>query len=239
MRDGVHIRLTLTRGVKVTSGMDPRLNQSGPTRSCSPARGLGHGHDGLADHDGVRRFRRLPDPKIITQPAVRSSQIRPIRQVLTMLMLDVRFVPRRARRTCSSSRTTSCARAHGMPGGITRDDARALRCAPDAYGSATCRCQIYRADEMFCTGTMGDLRRSRRSQARSGRPSRTHDQATPERVHELTTTRRHESSTRIACERDDPSHETITTIRRIINRNRCGRGHRHGTRRDGGRIARA
>src|SRR5690242_7653378 len=24
MRDGVHIRLTLTRGVKVTSGMDPR-----------------------------------------------------------------------------------------------------------------------------------------------------------------------------------------------------------------------
>src|SRR5204863_3796799 len=31
MRGGVHIRLTLTRGVKITSGMDPRLNQSGPT----------------------------------------------------------------------------------------------------------------------------------------------------------------------------------------------------------------
>src|SRR5438477_10563552 len=31
MRDTVHIRLTLTRGVKVTSGMDPRLNQTGPT----------------------------------------------------------------------------------------------------------------------------------------------------------------------------------------------------------------
>src|SRR5206468_5674346 len=31
MRDAVHIRLTLTRGVKFTSGMDPRLNQSGPT----------------------------------------------------------------------------------------------------------------------------------------------------------------------------------------------------------------
>src|SRR5262249_16149748 len=31
MRDGVHIRLTLTRGLKVTSGMDPRLNRSGPT----------------------------------------------------------------------------------------------------------------------------------------------------------------------------------------------------------------
>src|SRR5881394_2247265 len=31
MRDSVHIRLTLTRGVKITSGMDPRLNQAGPT----------------------------------------------------------------------------------------------------------------------------------------------------------------------------------------------------------------
>ena len=31
MTDEVHIRLTLTRGVKITSGMDPRLNQSGPT----------------------------------------------------------------------------------------------------------------------------------------------------------------------------------------------------------------
>src|SRR6476646_8685404 len=29
MRDGVHVRLTLTRGVKITSGMDPRLNRSG------------------------------------------------------------------------------------------------------------------------------------------------------------------------------------------------------------------
>src|SRR5258708_21418210 len=31
MTDGVHIRLTLTRGVKITRGMDPPLNQSGPT----------------------------------------------------------------------------------------------------------------------------------------------------------------------------------------------------------------
>ncbi|HEX7160741.1 MAG TPA: aminotransferase class IV [Trebonia sp.] len=31
MVTGVHIRLTLTRGVKVTSGMDPRLNVTGPT----------------------------------------------------------------------------------------------------------------------------------------------------------------------------------------------------------------
>ena len=31
MHDGVHIRLTLTRGKKITSGMDPRLNQYGCT----------------------------------------------------------------------------------------------------------------------------------------------------------------------------------------------------------------
>src|SRR5438552_8063019 len=31
MRNGVHIRLTLTRGDKTTSGMDPRLNQTGTT----------------------------------------------------------------------------------------------------------------------------------------------------------------------------------------------------------------
>lgn len=31
MRDRTHIRLTLTRGEKVTSGMDPRWNRSGPT----------------------------------------------------------------------------------------------------------------------------------------------------------------------------------------------------------------
>ena len=31
MRDDVHIRLTLTRGEKITSGMNPRLNQSGCT----------------------------------------------------------------------------------------------------------------------------------------------------------------------------------------------------------------
>ena len=31
MRDGAHIRMTLTRGEKITSGMDPRLNQRGCT----------------------------------------------------------------------------------------------------------------------------------------------------------------------------------------------------------------
>src|SRR5438270_3846014 len=36
MRDGIHIRLTLTRGVKITSGMDSRLTQSDPTLIILP-----------------------------------------------------------------------------------------------------------------------------------------------------------------------------------------------------------
>lgn len=36
MRDDVHIRLTLTRGEKTTSGMDPRLNIYGPTLIILP-----------------------------------------------------------------------------------------------------------------------------------------------------------------------------------------------------------
>ena len=36
MTDGVHVRLTLTRGVKSTSGMDPRLNVNGCTLVILP-----------------------------------------------------------------------------------------------------------------------------------------------------------------------------------------------------------
>src|SRR6187399_2390519 len=67
MRDGVHIRLTLTRGVKVTSGMDPRLNQSGPTLIV-----LAEHKPPVYDKSGLRlvtsSIRRFPpdclDPKI-------------------------------------------------------------------------------------------------------------------------------------------------------------------------------
>src|SRR5260370_933107 len=67
MRDGVHVRLTLTRGVKYTSGMDPRLNQSGPTLIV-----LAEHKPPVYDKGGVRlitsAIRRFPpdclDPKI-------------------------------------------------------------------------------------------------------------------------------------------------------------------------------
>src|SRR5436309_3528292 len=67
MRDGVHIRLTLTRGVKVTSGMDPRLNQAGPTLIV-----LAEFKEPVYDRGGITlvtsAIRRFPpdclDPKI-------------------------------------------------------------------------------------------------------------------------------------------------------------------------------
>src|SRR5436190_17585069 len=67
MTDGVHIRLTLTRGVKITSGMDPRLNQAGPTLIV-----LAEFKDPVYDKAGITlvtsAIRRFPpdclDPKI-------------------------------------------------------------------------------------------------------------------------------------------------------------------------------
>ncbi len=67
MVTGVHIRLTLTRGVKLTSGMDPRLNVSGPTLIV-----LAEFKDPVYDLSGIRLItssvrRHAPDsldPKI-------------------------------------------------------------------------------------------------------------------------------------------------------------------------------
>lgn len=48
MRDGVHCRITLTRGLKSTSGMDPRLNVHGPTLIVVPEyKGMVYGDEGI------------------------------------------------------------------------------------------------------------------------------------------------------------------------------------------------
>ena len=67
MHDNVHIRLTLTRGEKITSGMDPRLNQLGPTLIV-----LAEHKEPVYGEDAIRLItssvRRFPpdcmDPKI-------------------------------------------------------------------------------------------------------------------------------------------------------------------------------
>jgi branched-chain amino acid aminotransferase len=168
MRDGVHIRLTLTRGTKVTSGMDPRLNQSGPTLIV------------LAEHKPpvygsapltlvTASIRRFPpdclDPKIHHANLLQSILAKIEANAAgadDALMLDRQgfvaetnathvFFVRRG--VVTTSRCGAC------PEGITRATVLEL-CAehriPHEVTDYT-QAELYRADEAFCTGTMGEL----------------------------------------------------------------------------------
>jgi branched-chain amino acid aminotransferase len=168
MVDGVHIRLTLTRGVKVTSGMDPRLNQSGPTLIV-----LAEFKAPVYDRGGLSfitsSIRRFPpdclDPKVHHNnlvPSILAKIEANHAGADQALMLDksgfiaeahgthVFFVRRDA---VFTSTTEAC------PEGITRQTILDL-CAADGIPVEVRRVSLteaYAADEMFCTGTMGEL----------------------------------------------------------------------------------
>lgn len=168
MRDGVHLRLTLTRGVKVTSGMDPRLNQSGPTLII-----LAEHKPPVYDKTGIRlitsAIRRFPpdclDPKIhhcnLLQSILAKIQAN-VAGVDDALMLDVRGFVAETNAThvflvqegvVLTSHQTAC------PEGITRATVLEI-CEKNGIPlrekdlSLT---EVYRAEEVFCTGTMGEL----------------------------------------------------------------------------------
>jgi branched-chain amino acid aminotransferase len=168
MFDGVHIRLTLTRGVKLTSGMDPRLNQAGSTlivlaEHKPPVYSTG----GLAlVTSSVRRFPPdCLDPKIHHNNLIQSILAKIEANVAgadDALMLDTRgfiaetnathlFLVDRGR--VLTPRVVAC------PEGITR--AAVLEICRDSAIPCEERdlslTEAYRADEMFCTGTMGEL----------------------------------------------------------------------------------
>ncbi|HEX4630515.1 MAG TPA: aminotransferase class IV [Chthoniobacterales bacterium] len=168
MRDGVHIRLTLTRGVKITSGMDPRLNQSGPTLIV------------LAEHKPpvyaktgltlITSKMRRPPPEIL-DPRIHHANL--LNSILAKieannagaddaLMLDTRgFVAETNATHIFIVRNGGVAtpRVLACPEGITRATVLEL-CAANAIpcqeGDLPLE-EVYRADEMFCTGTMGEL----------------------------------------------------------------------------------
>jgi len=168
MTDGVHVRLTLTRGVKITSGMDPRLNQSGPTLIV-----LAEHKPPVYDKAGLTlvtsSVRRFPpdclDPKIHHNNLIQSILAKIEANVAgadDALMLDTRgFVAETNathifvvnRNEVLTPLTVAC------PEGITR--AVVLKICRDhkiAYAQRDLSLtEIYRADEMFCTGTMGEL----------------------------------------------------------------------------------
>src|SRR5436189_4971173 len=168
MRDGVHIRLTLSRGVKITSGMDPRLNQSGPKLII------------LAEHkapvypkDGLKLITatvRRPPPEILDARIHHANLLNSILAKIEAnnagaddaLMLDTRgfvaetnathvFIVRKGELT--TPRVVAC------PPGITRATvieicaAEKIRCVETDLSLV----DVYGANEMFCTGTMGEL----------------------------------------------------------------------------------
>ncbi len=168
MRDGVHIRLTLTRGVKITSGMDPRLNQSGPTLIV------------LAEHKApvyatsgislITAGTRRPSPDVLDAKIHHNNLINSILAKIEAnvagaddaLMLDGRgfvaetnathlFLVERGR--LATPRTVAC------PEGITRATVLAL-CAKQTIVCDVrdlSLAEFYRAEEVFCSGTMGEL----------------------------------------------------------------------------------
>jgi branched-chain amino acid aminotransferase len=171
MRDGVHIRLTLTRGVKVTSGMDPRLNASGPTLIV-----LAEFKDPVYEASGIRLITasvRRPAPDCL-DPKIHHNNLLPsilakieanVAGADDAVMLDHRGFIAETNAThlfmvrppgslgLATPTTASC------PEGITR--ATVLRLACEA-GLATeegdyTLPQLYNAAEVFVTGTMGGL----------------------------------------------------------------------------------
>ncbi|MGI5181334.1 aminotransferase class IV [Dactylosporangium sp. CA-152071] len=168
MRDGVHVRLTLTRGVKVTSGMDPRLNASGCTLIV-----LAEHKPPVYDTGGlslVTSSVRRPGPDVL-DPKIHHNNL--INSILAKMeanlagaddamMLDGRGFVAETNATHLFAVVDGglvTPRAVACPEGITRDTV--IRLAPGEGLSVAVRdvsqVEMYTADEVFCTGTMGEI----------------------------------------------------------------------------------
>jgi len=169
MLDGVHIRLTLTRGVKLTSGMDPRLNQAGPTLII-----LAEHKAPVYDKAGLSlvtsSIRRFPpdclDPKIHHNNLVQSILAKIEANVAgadDALMLDVDGFVAETNAThvfiVDDAGTVLTSHLKACPEGITRATVLdlCLRNEIPFRVKDISLTEVYRAAEMFCTGTMGEL----------------------------------------------------------------------------------
>lgn len=168
MRDGVHIRLTLTRGVKYTSGMDPRLNRSGPTLIIlAEHKAPVYGRSGLRlVTSSLRRF----DPDTLDPKIHHANLLQSILAKIEAnaagaddaLMLDRRGFIAETNATnffIVSGGVVMTSHAVACPEGITRATVLEL-CGANAIPARVADLSLteaYRADEAFCTGTMGEL----------------------------------------------------------------------------------
>ena len=168
MRDGVHIRLSLTRGVKITSGMDPRLNQSGPTLIVlAEYKAPVYQTDGLTlITSSIRRFPPdFLDPKIHHGNLLQSILAKTEANAAgadDALMLDRSGFIAETNAThifLVKNGGVLTGHTHACPEGITRQVVLEL-CATHGIESDVRNLSLteaYSADEMFCTGTMGEL----------------------------------------------------------------------------------
>ncbi|RUL89006.1 aminotransferase class IV [Tautonia sociabilis] len=168
MRDGVHIRLTLTRGVKYTSGMDPRLNTKGPTLIV-----LAEHKPPVYDKGGIRLVTstiRRPGPDVLDPKIHHCNLINSILAKIQAnaagaddaLMLDGRGFVAETNAThvfLVAGGVVRTGRTDACPEGITRSvvlEICRVHGIPHAIEDLSLT-DVYRADEVFCTGTMGEL----------------------------------------------------------------------------------
>ena len=168
MTDDVHIRLTLTRGEKITSGMDPRLNQAGPTLIV-----LAEFKSPVYDAGGitlvtssVRRHRADSlDPKIHHNNLLTSIVAKIEANVAgaddALLLDDAGFVAETNATHVfhALAGVVRTATTRACPEGVTRATVLEL-CAAAGVPTEVADfslTDVYNADEVFVTGTMGGL----------------------------------------------------------------------------------
>ncbi|MHC4107982.1 MAG: aminotransferase class IV [Planctomycetota bacterium] len=168
MRDGVHLRVILSRGVRYTSGMDPRLISGPPTlvilaEHKPPVYGSGGVRLATARH-------RRPLADVLDQRIHSANQLTSILAKMEAnaagvddaLMLDTRGFIAETNAThvfLLIGGTVTTPTTAGCPEGITRSVVLEL-CETHAIPHEVRDIapeEIDTAQEMFCTGTMGEI----------------------------------------------------------------------------------
>ncbi len=168
MRDNVHIRLTLTRGEKVTSGMSPHWNQHGPTLIV-----LAEWKPPVFDKNGIRLITssvRRNSPLCIDSKIHHNNLINNILAKIEAnlagvddaIMLDIYGFVAETNATnlfIVKQETVLTPTADSCLPGITRG--LVIELAGEAEISIIQRnislSEVHAADEVFSTGTMGEL----------------------------------------------------------------------------------
>jgi branched-chain amino acid aminotransferase group I len=168
MTDGAHVRLTLTRGRKVTSGMSPDWNRSGPTLIV-----LAEWKAPVYDARGIRLITssvRRNSPQCLPSRIHHANLLNNILAKIEAeaagvddaLMLDVEGYVAETNATnvfvVTDGELATPLPDHALPGvtrGVVLDLARANG-IPTAERRVTLA-EVHAANEVFTTGTMGEL----------------------------------------------------------------------------------